>query len=203
MLFNDTLYMYIICIEYYRETILLSHAFGWFNRDMQYGRRLYKICINLLLFLKYNHLILLLLTFRCCYLVKENDFEIVRKILHYLFYSKNKTTSITQLFIAKLTNSCCQDDNNHKNDWWHQLAYNNYVFKACLVEVSVMNILRSKWIFIKLCRQHITTNYIKQSSMKKFAAIKNNLNWENFFITFHTSKKFLYQFFVFGDIVYI
>lgn len=57
---------------------------------MQYGRRLYKICINLLLFLKYNHLILLLLTFRCCNLVKENDFEIVRKILHYLFYQKTK-----------------------------------------------------------------------------------------------------------------
>lgn len=109
---------------------------------MQYGRRLYKIRINVLLFLKYNHLILLLLTFRCCNLVKENDFEIVRKILHYLFYQK--TTSITQLIIAKLTNSCCQDDNNHKNDSWHQLAYNNYVFKACLVEVSLMNILRSK-----------------------------------------------------------
>lgn len=57
---------------------------------MQYGRRLNKICINLLLFFKYNHLILLLLTFRCCNLVKENDFEIVRKILHYLFYEKTK-----------------------------------------------------------------------------------------------------------------
>lgn len=35
-------------------------------------------------------MILLLLTFRCCNLVKENDFEIVRKILHYLFYQKTK-----------------------------------------------------------------------------------------------------------------
>lgn len=167
MLFNDTLYMYIICIEYYRETILLSHAFVWFNRDMQYGRRLYKIRINLLLFLKYNHLILLLLTFRCCNLVKENDFEIVRKILHYLFYQKTKqrllrnySSQSWQIPVVKMI-TC-----NHKNDSWHQLAYNNYVFKACLVEVSLMNILRSKWIFIKLCRQHITTNYIKQSSMK-------------------------------------
>lgn len=114
-------------------------------------------------------MVLLLLIFTCCTLVKENDFEIdFRNILHNPFLIIKKTpTFITQLFIAELTNSCCQDDNSHKNKSRHQSAYNNYLFAACLVKDSFMTILRSKWIFIQLCRKHITTNYMKQSSMKK------------------------------------